>query len=591
MLGKISVLLLIIFGALKWAYSDNITLCYHQFDQSLRNIYSVLPDVFEWHVNYLRENKIDIITLDDMIKDYAETQAVGTNVLITIDDGWTNNLNIMSFIQKENVPVTIFLIANGNNVSNEYFSAADIEKLKTIPEISFGCHSFSHIPLVRKSDAVLQKEVVESRSILEKMLGRKVDTFAYPYGAFDARTQKLAAETYNLSFGIVDGPNTINRTRSDIRRDVIYRTTTFGEFIDLLDNIRGRQADKGYHVVNLGAGSEKIRYFNYVKVRLYEFPVKKSKKTFLIIPGTAIGPAWFYKTIDSLTNSGIQTCVMVPRNNNIPFWRPDREMSVITNWTLDVFQKDLKSTLDYLNKDDRDIVVLTWNDGFDILVSTLLRYKDSGSKIKGIFGINPSLREAPDIKDFFGKRLEDYNRKVSTGDFTNESLHFFLTVKTLSDMAILKPDRISPFSFHMGYGIKSNYDLLKAFIDDQSDPDLSLDNLDEDYTMKEFHNAFFKPLPVFSMVIPVSLERDISEIWTNRFTWQEKQITGKENLKIPVFYIYSTGHQTAFARLTNTFNGLELEGDIYYEGLSTVEMLLSSFVSDDVTNKLMKWLK
>jgi peptidoglycan/xylan/chitin deacetylase (PgdA/CDA1 family) len=571
------------------AYPENFTLCYHQFDLSLNNVYSVIPEVLEWQVSYLRDNHIEIIPLSNMVEAYTRTGNIGTNVLMTIDDGWTNNWNIIPFVEKEKVPMTIFLIANGPNITNSYFTMADIEKLKAIPELSFGSHSFSHIPLVRKSDQVLWKEIVESRTILEKQLGRKVDTFAYPYGAYDAKTQKLAGKTYTLSFGIENGPNTAKQPRSDIRRDVIYRTTTFGEFIDAIDTIHGRQPDKGYHMVNMGMGTESIRYFNFVKVRLYEFPAKKSKRTFLIIPGAAIGPAWFYKTIDSLTNSGIQTCVMVPRNNNVPYWRPDHEMKVITNWNLEQFQQDLKNTLDYLNKDDREIVVLTWNEGFDILVSTLLRYKNSGSNIKGVFGINPSLREEPQVPNFFGIRLDFLNRKISSGDFTNESLNFFIQVKTLSDLAILKPDQASSYSSSMGYGYLSNYDMLKAFIDNQSDPDLSLDSLDEHYTMTEFHQAFFKPLPVFSMLIPITLEHDINELWARDFYWKEKQITGKESLKIPVYYIYSTGHLPTFTRLTNTFGGMDVEGDIYFEGLSTVELLLSKQVSDLVTNKLNQW--
>lgn len=589
------IAVILVFGRV---FPDNLTLCYHQFDYSLNNVFSVIPDVFEWQMDYLRKKNIDIITVEKLVSNYTVEGRVGTNVLVTIDDGWTNNRSILGLIRRENIPVTLFYIANGSGVSNRYFSSNEIMELAEIPQISIGSHSMNHIPLVKKSEAVLKREIVKSKEKLESMLQRDVDSFAYPFGSYDSAAKKMAGKTYKLAFGIENGPNGIRRDRSNLRRDVIYRTTTFGEFISLVDDILGKRKNKGYRVVNLGNGKEKPgRYFRYVKVRLFEFGTptngepERKPDTVLVVPGSTIGPAWIYRLIDRLSSSGIRTCVMVPRNNNVPYWRPDREMNLVTNWNIESFQADMRATLEYVSENGGHTAVVAWNEGYDILLSTLLRYPELATGIRGIFGVNPSIRGDPAVRDIFGFRVESIDRKMAGGDFTNESLRFFLKVKTIADLAILKPDQSSPYSLNMGYGFRSNFDLLRTVIRDQSDPDLSLDGLDEHYTMKEFHQTFFRPLPVFSMVVPMALERDINELWERNFDWKEKKITGRDSLKMPVYFVYSSGHRSTVTRLTNTFAGMPLAGSRYYGSLSTVEMLLSSPVADLAMERLTGWLK
>jgi peptidoglycan/xylan/chitin deacetylase (PgdA/CDA1 family) len=53
--------------------------------------------------------------------------------------------------------------------------------------VRFGSHSLTHTDLTKLDDAGLEREVKESKRILEEQLGQEVEGFAYPFGFFDER--------------------------------------------------------------------------------------------------------------------------------------------------------------------------------------------------------------------------------------------------------------------------------------------------------------------------------------------------------------------------------------------------------------------
>ncbi len=72
--------------------------------------------------------------------------------------------------------------------------------------IEFGAHTRTHPDLRRLTSDQLTREVCDSKWAIEDRLDQAVDTFAYPYGHFDARTLAvvrdhfLAACTTELAF-------------------------------------------------------------------------------------------------------------------------------------------------------------------------------------------------------------------------------------------------------------------------------------------------------------------------------------------------------------------------------------------------------
>src|SRR5690606_21435629 len=62
-------------------------------------------------------------------------------------------------------------------------TADELLVLARMPGVSIGAHSVHHLSLARQPEEVVHREMSDSRAALERVLGRAVDDFAYPYGA------------------------------------------------------------------------------------------------------------------------------------------------------------------------------------------------------------------------------------------------------------------------------------------------------------------------------------------------------------------------------------------------------------------------
>ena len=66
--------------------------------------------------------------------------------------------------------------------------------------VEIGSHTLTHPILTGLDDARLREEVAQSRDRIQNALGRKVETFCYPNGDFDLRTQREVARAgYRLA--------------------------------------------------------------------------------------------------------------------------------------------------------------------------------------------------------------------------------------------------------------------------------------------------------------------------------------------------------------------------------------------------------
>lgn len=72
--------------------------------------------------------------------------------------------------------------------------------------IEIGSHGVSHRLLTSVSQADVAHELVESKLQIEKRLGKKVRTFAYPNGSYDENIKRMAAEAgYEGAFSVSEG--------------------------------------------------------------------------------------------------------------------------------------------------------------------------------------------------------------------------------------------------------------------------------------------------------------------------------------------------------------------------------------------------
>ena len=190
----------------------------------------------EFNNNFLKQitffkKNFDIVDLES-IKKFKFSEK--PKLILTFDDAHVSNFQISKILQEENIPAVFFIPVNfvyrdsEQNLKQEYDLAVnkfsilsdynldqknDYKKLSMTHEnllelidknFKVGCHSLNHIRLNNNlSTNELQREVVESKLILEQNLKTKIDYFCWVIGdkkSYSSRAYNLIKENYELSF-------------------------------------------------------------------------------------------------------------------------------------------------------------------------------------------------------------------------------------------------------------------------------------------------------------------------------------------------------------------------------------------------------
>jgi peptidoglycan/xylan/chitin deacetylase (PgdA/CDA1 family) len=171
-------------------------LMYHSIDHNDKvTKLSVSPESFDRQMQFLRENNYNIITLEEAVSYIKrEMRAPLRTVAITFDDGFQNNyLYAYPVLKKYNIPAAIFVIVNRIG-SPGFLNWEEIKEMSDSGLVTIGSHTRTHFWLLGSDPRFLEDEVVNSKKILENKLGKKVNLFCYPMGAFDDKSKKAVED-------------------------------------------------------------------------------------------------------------------------------------------------------------------------------------------------------------------------------------------------------------------------------------------------------------------------------------------------------------------------------------------------------------
>jgi hypothetical protein len=97
--------------------------------------------------------------------------------------------------------------------------------------MEIGSHTVNHVRLTEADDARLTQELADSRATLEDLLGQTVDSFAYPYGAWDTRCAGAVQQAgYAAACTTRTGWALRDNTPYQLRRLTVFNTDTLGSF-------------------------------------------------------------------------------------------------------------------------------------------------------------------------------------------------------------------------------------------------------------------------------------------------------------------------------------------------------------------------
>lgn len=175
---------------------------------TIRKSLNINPNVFEKQIQTLLENSYTPIFIDELA-DYLDgkMELPKKPVILTFDDGYGDfYTDVFPILTKYKVKATIYVVPGFLDKIN-YMTTKQIQEVASSSGIvEIASHTMHHINLKYVKTEIVRKEIFESKDKLEKLIGRSVTNFAYPYGGFNEETEKLVEQAgYKTAASVVAG--------------------------------------------------------------------------------------------------------------------------------------------------------------------------------------------------------------------------------------------------------------------------------------------------------------------------------------------------------------------------------------------------
>jgi len=164
----------------------------------------------------------------------------GRTAVITFDDGYADNLSACEALQKRGMRATWFIVSGSVGRAPQWPEDGrpagrllNADELREIQKsgMEIGSHTVSHVRLTEVDDVRLRQELSDSRTTLENLLGNAVSSFAYPYGAWDARCAEAVQQAgYTAACTTRTGWALRDNAPYQLRRLTVFNTDTLSSF-------------------------------------------------------------------------------------------------------------------------------------------------------------------------------------------------------------------------------------------------------------------------------------------------------------------------------------------------------------------------
>ena len=179
-------------------------------------------------------------------------------VAVTFDDAYEDTARAVELLRERELRASVY-VTTGQIDSGRMIRREQLERLARQPEIfELGAHTVNHPPLDELGIEEIKREVSDSKQTLEQMIDRSVDTFAYPFGAYDVRVRQAVIDAGFSSAAAVK--NALSHPEDDpwaIARFTVGTATGPEQIAQILD---GQGAPYSWH-------GERLRTRGYRAVR------------------------------------------------------------------------------------------------------------------------------------------------------------------------------------------------------------------------------------------------------------------------------------------------------------------------------------
>ncbi len=110
------------------------------------------------------------------------------SIAITFDDGWKTDLIAAELLEKRKMKATFYFLS-GAFQNPVYLNKEDMKKISSVYLFEIGAHTHTHFMewegrMDKADERVLYGEAIMSKILLEKIIGKNIKTFSWPFGYY-----------------------------------------------------------------------------------------------------------------------------------------------------------------------------------------------------------------------------------------------------------------------------------------------------------------------------------------------------------------------------------------------------------------------
>jgi peptidoglycan/xylan/chitin deacetylase (PgdA/CDA1 family) len=223
-------------------------LLYHSV--SARDSFAVAPGDFAGHARAIAACGRTALTMSELADGLRGLRALPELcVAITFDDGYRDTVGAIETLRMHGVCSTVY-VTSGRVGGGDAITAEQVGALAGWQEsVELGAHTVTHARLDELSTPAAEREIRDSKDAVEHLVGRRVNAFAYPHGAFDHRVRELVIDAGYTSAGAVK--NALSHQHDDpfaIARWTVRSTTSVSDLAAVLNGTGAPRAWPGQRV-------------------------------------------------------------------------------------------------------------------------------------------------------------------------------------------------------------------------------------------------------------------------------------------------------------------------------------------------------
>lgn len=126
-------------------------------------------------------------------------------IAVTFDDGLKDVYEIAyPFLKERSIPFTVFIATDFLDMPG-YITTENLKEMSSDNLVTIGSHGVTHKNLNTLSDLQKKSELTESKIIIEKIIGKPINSFAFSHGQYDKNTIKQMS-IYSYGFTVDSYP-------------------------------------------------------------------------------------------------------------------------------------------------------------------------------------------------------------------------------------------------------------------------------------------------------------------------------------------------------------------------------------------------